>query len=479
MKKNGFSAVLALLGCLFLAGCEDTPGFDYGAPESDQNSTDTTPPDDNPATGTPAAPLSLEAPEDLKRGLAFLTETLNVQTEGGSGSVSFSVEADPEGVVTASIDAFGDLRIAGVQGVTGTAEVTVTASDDTETLSDTFAIEVAPYQPAGNLASDLAWLQDDGEGPALARTYDLYMPDTNLTGLPLVILLHGAFGNKNELHQLAEPEPGFFVDPPYRRWLELADREDFVVAFPNGLGLSDDDSEDETLFWNDCRGDAIRQRDDVAFLNAIADDINNRTAQLVDDSQIFIMGISNGGMMTYRLARETPENWQAVATAVANEPQGATDSEACPTPAAAEAPPLISILSTADTIMPYAGGIPGVELLEAMFGGPVPPQYQSQLLGEVISAQDTVDQWKAILATQADPLVTAYEDRVLTDGSTATSERYINTSNGKELEVITVDGGRHNLPSREFITPDSYRDQNNDIEAIDLVWDFFKRQPNQ
>ena len=69
--------------------------------------------------------------------------------------------------------------------------------------------------------------------------------------LPLVLVLHGAFGSAREIEQVS----GFS---------ELADREGFVVVYPNGIGLFR-----LLRHWNAgfCCGRAMRAGwDDMGFL---------------------------------------------------------------------------------------------------------------------------------------------------------------------------------------------------------------------
>ncbi|EDY87338.1 conserved hypothetical protein [gamma proteobacterium HTCC5015] len=473
---------------LFLNACDQSSSFyptdpATAAPDNGSSTPDFTGEVPGPGSGD-ETPLSITSlPDDLSRGLAFLPETHTISTEGGSGGNSFSVSLDAAGGINAAIDEFGELTLSGVEGVISNTTVTVTVEDsDGTTANAQFNVDVAPYSAQGAMVLDQEWTQSDGSGNDLTRHYDYYVPSGYSSPMPLVLVLHGAFGNKNEQHEILEPEAGFYVDPPTRRWLQIADEQGVIVAFPNGLGIGDDDTETSTLFWNDCRGDQLRSRDDLAFIDALPSEINALTSGKIDSANLFVMGISNGGMMSYRIARESTLDWNAIAATVANEPQSASGSEPCATPTANQAPSMLMLFSTADTIMPYAGGNPGIALLEAMIeesgGTPPPPSFYPLVLGSVVSGDDTISQWQTILGTGTSATTTGHTDLVLDDGSTATTYSYSNSTTGKALEVIRVDGGKHNLPSREFITPDDYRDQNNDIEAIDHIWHFFQSHSN-
>ncbi len=107
------------------------------------------------------------------------------------------------------------------------------------------------------------------------RTYRLHTPPalqqakTARDNVPLVVVLHGAGATARE------------VERRYH-WDPLADREQFVVAYPQAIDRVWD--EDGTT--------------DVNFLRALLDDVGHRYP--IDASRVFVTGISNGGVMTYR-----------------------------------------------------------------------------------------------------------------------------------------------------------------------------------
>ena len=146
------------------------------------------------------------------------------------------------------------------------------------------------------------------------RSYYVHVPagHDGTTPLPVVVALHGAFSTARKF----ERESGFSL---------LADRERFIVMYPQGIGLGD-------LFrhWNSghCCGKARKKNlDDVGFVLATVDDVAKRNP--VDRARLYLVGFSNGGMLAYRIAAEHPEIVAAVAVAsgtiggvpAANEPE--------------------------------------------------------------------------------------------------------------------------------------------------------------
>src|ERR1700761_863930 len=130
------------------------------------------------------------------------------------------------------------------------------------------------------------------------RSYYVHVPagDDGTTPLPVVVALHGAFSTAREF----ERESSFSA---------LADRERFIVVYPQGIGLGD-----WFRHWNSghCCGKARKKNiDDVGFVLATVDDVARRNP--VDRARIYLVGFSNGGMLAYRIAAEHPDIVAAVA----------------------------------------------------------------------------------------------------------------------------------------------------------------------
>ncbi len=111
------------------------------------------------------------------------------------------------------------------------------------------------------------------------RTYHLYRPQGLSEAAPLVVMLHGGFGNGEQAERAYH-------------WDAEADAGHFLVAYPDGLGRA----------WNagTCCGEpAHAGTDDVGFVNAVVGAI---AAQIpVDRARVYVTGMSNGAMMALRL----------------------------------------------------------------------------------------------------------------------------------------------------------------------------------
>src|SRR5207237_8315757 len=86
----------------------------------------------------------------------------------------------------------------------------------------------------------------------------------------------------------------------------VCDREGFAVVYPEG----------EHGHWNDGRGDANGSApvDDVAFIRTLIDTL--AAAYPIDTDRVYATGISNGGIMSYRLACDLSDKIAAIAPVV-------------------------------------------------------------------------------------------------------------------------------------------------------------------
>ncbi|MDZ4761665.1 MAG: PHB depolymerase family esterase [Alphaproteobacteria bacterium] len=138
-------------------------------------------------------------------------------------------------------------------------------------------------------------LQHDG----MTRSFHLYDP-SEAPSQALVIMLHGGGGNGRGGAMMA----GFNG---------LADREGFIVVYPNGSGRLPD----ETLTWNvrHCCGWSLHNDpDDVGFISKLIDRLIE--THDVDPQRVYVTGMSNGGMMSHRVAIDLSVKIAAIAPVV-------------------------------------------------------------------------------------------------------------------------------------------------------------------
>lgn len=87
--------------------------------------------------------------------------------------------------------------------------------------------------------------------------------------------------------------------------------EGFIIVFPNGYSKL---KSGKFATWNagTCCGDARDKKiDDVGFIKKVVGNLSKQYN--IDQKRIFATGMSNGGLMAYRLACELPQIFRAVA----------------------------------------------------------------------------------------------------------------------------------------------------------------------
>ncbi len=258
----------------------------------------------------------------------------------------------------------------------------------------------------------------------LARTFLLHRPAglDPTTPVPLVVMLHGGGGNA----AAAERSYG---------WDAAADRDRFVVAYPNGVDGS-------WAVGGGCCGVAARPGvDDIAFLTRLVDAVDGR--QRIDRARVYATGISEGGMMSYRLACDTTA-FAAIG------PDSATLLGPCPAPHPVS---VIHIHGTADTRIRYDGG-PGEGVYR--IDGPAVPDLNAT--------------WRAVDRCGPPSVATA---GVVTTSSASCAD-------GRGVELVTVAGAGHQWPG----APCNLRcaggtadPPSTALDATAVIWQFFAAHP--
>ncbi len=157
-----------------------------------------------------------------------------------------------------------------------------------------FANAACSEAAGGKLRQRLAERAGAGEGsPAFTfngRAFNLFIPSAASGGpMPLLIVMHGGLGNADYMQEALDMRP-------------VAERNGLMVAYLNGTGGERKMMQNRRT-WNagDCCGPAMKQNvDDIGYIaNFIDYMVKERGA---DPSRIFLMGHSNGSMMSYKYA---------------------------------------------------------------------------------------------------------------------------------------------------------------------------------
>lgn len=188
---------------------------------------------------------------------------------------------------------------------------------------------------------------DDGGGSDLPtmlggdRPVDLKVPPTLAAGqtYPLVVVLHG-FGAS-----------GFVQQAYFGAGKLVTGNQAFVLAPDGTVGA------DGSQFWNAdplCCDFGSTGVDDVAYLGGLLDTIL-ASDWPIDPNRVYLIGHSNGGYMSYRMACERSDIIAAIAPLAGN----ASSSPASCTP---ERPVnVLHMHGTADDVVPFAAGVSGAE----------------------------------------------------------------------------------------------------------------------
>jgi polyhydroxybutyrate depolymerase len=239
------------------------------------------------------------------------------------------------------------------------------------------------------------------------RTYRLYVPARLPAAAALLLVLHGGGGGGAGMEALTG-----------RGFNRRADDAGVLVAYPDGVDHG----------WNDGRHD-LRTRavgesvDDVGFLRELVAVLGQRYP--LDPGRVFVTGVSNGGMMTLRLACDAADVFTGFVAVAAS--LGEDTAAGCH-PAVAR--PVALIDGTADPLVPFAGG--EVRVLGA-------------LRGRVIGAEATFAAFRGIAGCagiEREPPL----DRIADDGTSLAVQRATGCRGSTKVALYEVQGGGHAWP---------------------------------
>lgn len=269
-----------------------------------------------------------------------------------------------------------------------------------------------------------------------ARSYLMHIPPQydGSAPSPVVLAFHGGATNGEQMVQFCGLS-------------DKADEAGFIVVYPNGTGEND-----VSLTWNagNCCGYALRNEiDDVGYVRLLLNDLAGVVN--VDANRVFATGMSNGGMMAYRLASELSERIAAIAPV-----GGPMGTEECDPQRPV---PILHFHGTNDEFAPFEGG-----------------QGRKSVSGtDFYSVEHTLQAWIKANGCPAEPQVTKLPDKVA-DGTSIERAVYGPGREGSEVVLITIHGGGHTWPGRQprlwFLGKSTEQ-----ISANDLMWEFFQKHP--
>jgi polyhydroxybutyrate depolymerase len=299
----------------------------------------------------------------------------------------------------------------------------------------TFLFALASLLPAqtdglapGTHTRSIRW---EGEN----RAYHVYLPTayTPDKRWPVVLALHGATMNGKIMEH-------------FSGLTKTAENAGFIVVYPNGTGPAN-----MLLTWN---SGPFPQRltkkhvDDVGMINELLDDLESVVN--VDKKRVFCTGMSNGGMMAYRLAAEMSHRIAAIAPVAGTlvvdkfEPKRPV--------------PVLHFHGTKDPLVPFEGF-----------------KVKSSLT-PFCSVDETIKLCVKACGCADEPEVSELPARIDEPNLKITRKAYNHGKNGAEVILYVVHGGGHVWPGRPspvgFLGATTYS-----ISANELIWEFFQRHP--
>lgn len=267
----------------------------------------------------------------------------------------------------------------------------------------------------------------------LERTYLIHLPtDYNKNeSYPLVMAFHGGFGTGQHLAN----QTGLS---------SLADREGFMVVYPDGA----ENPRAGIQTWNagNCCGFASRNNiDDVGFVRQLVGVLESNYN--VDKTRIFATGMSNGAMLTNRLACEASDIFKAVAPVA-----GTIQIDECKPK---NPVPILMVHGTSDLIVPFDGGVGNDSVTKNNMFVSVPQALKDWSVRNGCDDKEVV---KLVASSKTEDVTT---DKI----------EYTNCSASTIL--YQVNGGGHAWPGGKANRAQESDEPTQSFSASEIIWKFF------
>ena len=268
------------------------------------------------------------------------------------------------------------------------------------------------------------------------RTYEIHLPNGRVPTepVPLVLVFHGGGGNAANAARMSGMDA-------------KSDKEGFIAVYPNGTGARPNAI---LLTWNAwrCCGAALDNKvDDVGFIRALVDSLARQYP--VDRKRIYATGLSNGGMLAYRVGCELGDVFAAIAPVA-----GALNNFDC------LVGPRVSVVifhGTADKHVRFEGGLPETRA--------------DKHVRADNGVQFALDVWKQRDKCDAPPTRERKGSVIHTSFECA---------DGTAVELYAIEGQGHAWPGGQkglrFGNVDA---PTTEISATDVMWEFFAKHPRR
>lgn len=270
------------------------------------------------------------------------------------------------------------------------------------------------------------------------RSYYQHVPPSLPKDKPaaLVIVFHGGGGEGQSTARLT-------------KFNQLADKENFIAVYPNGVGNN----------WNDGREDFAASQahkenvDDVAFINSMIDAIAKDYK--IDGKRIYATGISNGGIFSHYLGANLSKRIAAIAPVV-----GGIADPFYKSFKPVEPVSVLIIQGTSDPLVPYDGGA------------------IARTRGKIIGTDEAVKLWLKNNGGKEVPTTKGSFDNDKSDNCAVDKFVWTGDKNKTEVVLYKLIGGGHTWAgSSQYLPRAIVGDVCREINATEIIWEFFKQHP--
>ncbi|MCP4727000.1 MAG: hypothetical protein GY863_18315 [bacterium] len=333
----------------------------------------------------------------INRLLVFENDSLNwgissPGTDGISSPVEYGIVPDGAEIYIDSINYAMDVSSFGSQVTVGSpCKVDVSRLSDNSTGSEEFVPQrLSPL----NLSAGVNDITIDHDGYT-RELYILLPADyNNAQEYPVVFFFHGLGGSREWGREVLST---LLLD------------EDFIGISAQGIQNS----------WNAGSGAVPSTADDVGFVLDVIDKLD--ASVNTNDNMIYTMGYSNGGAISYRLARDT-DKFAAISS------MAASHFEGCTVPENAFRTSVLHIHGELDAMVPYEGG-------------------QSSALDIIFeSAMTTVNMWAVHNGLNTEPEIdnTTEHDIII--------YKFQDDDNPYDVLLYRLEDTTHHMITHEFIS---------------------------
>jgi len=228
------------------------------------------------------------------------------------------------------------------------------------------------------------------------REFRYYLPEhAKGVVLPMILVLHGGGGDPKRMEK-------------YSRFTQMSERSgSFIVVYPRAV----------KKHWNDGRNGLKGGVDDVAFISRLIDVVPR-----VEKGEVYVAGMSNGGLMVQRLACEIPQKLGGAAVVSAAMSRYLYGH-------CREREPLKTVLFFGDDDRAF--------LDNGLLVNPLRP---SQVRGEHVGIEKTLEYWAERNKCHGSKVIRTM-DRVANDDTKIVVQDYIGCS--RPLRFFHIENGGH------------------------------------